>query len=504
MALNTLLDRHATYRADDLALVFGDEKYRWAELRERVDGLIRGLHAEGLGKADKIAMLLDNSVPMVELYHVAAKAGFVIVPLSPLLRGNGLSTLINDSDAVAIVVMSHVASYVDAVRDDLTGIDPNRFFSVGADVDGYRSFESLHIAGDPVAPADMSDDDVYNIIYSSGTTGLPKGIVHTHGVREAYCTGFSSSYRIHPNSVVIHSGSLVFNGSFLTVMPWVFQGCTLVLMPSFDASKMVELMSTERATHAMLVPSQIVQLLEDDRFSLVDLPSVEMLCSVGAPLLLEHKHELVRRFPDQCYELYGLTEGFVTILDKRDFLHKAGSVGVPPPLYEMVILDDDDNEVAPGVVGEICGRGPITMPGYYKRPDLTAEAIRGGWLHSGDLGYRDDDGFLFLVDRKKDLIISGGINVYPKDIEETVIQHPAVRDVAVFGVPHPRWGEQPVAAVVLNADIDAGEIKDWVNDNVGARYQKIGEVLILDRLPLSVAGKTLRREIKAEYLESKE
>ena len=506
MPLNTLLDRHATYRSDDLACVFEDVRLTWSELRGRVDALISGLEATGLNPGDKIAMLLDNSMPVLELYHAAAKGGFVVVPLSPLLRGDGLTTLINDSDAVMVVASDHVAPYIDVVRSELVDIAADRFFIVGADTALYLPYEKLLDVSPalPVAAADVNDDDVFNIIYSSGTTGLPKGIVHTHAVREAYCTGFAASYRIHPDSVIVHSGSLVFNGSFLTVMPWMYTGCTFVLMPGFDPTGMVDIMATERVTHSMLVPSQIVQLLDDDRFSSAQLSNVEMLCSVGAPLLLENKHDLVSRFPGQCYELYGLTEGFVTILDKNDFLEKAGSVGVPPPLYEMMILDDDGREVAAGTVGEICGRGPITMPGYYKRDDLTAEAVRDGWLHTGDLGYVDDDGFLFLVDRKKDLIISGGVNVYPKDIEEIVIRHPAVKDVAVFGVPHPTWGEQPVAAVTLHELSDPGDIRVWVNEHVSARFQKIGDVVVLDELPLSVAGKTLRREIKADYLLGKD
>jgi acyl-CoA synthetase (AMP-forming)/AMP-acid ligase II len=504
MALNTLLDRHATYRKHDLALVFGDERLSWRELRDRVDGLIRGLRALGLGKGDKIAMLLDNSLAVMELYHAAAKGGFVVVPLSPLLRGTGLTTLINDSDALAVIAMDHVVPHLEAVREDLVNVGADRCFVVGDPTGGFRPYDELHLDGRPVLPVDVGADDVYNIIYSSGTTGLPKGIVHPHRVREAYCTGFAASYRIAPDSVIIHSGSLVFNGSFLTVMPWFFTGCTFVLMPGFDPAEMLDLMAAEGVTHAMLVPSQIVRLLEDERFALDRLPAVEMLCSVGAPLLLEHKHELVHRFPGRCYELYGLTEGFVTILDKRDFLAKAGSVGVPPPLYEMAILDDDGREVPVGEIGEICGRGPITMPGYYKRPDLTAEAIREGWLHSGDLGYVDDDGFLFLVDRKKDLIISGGVNVYPKDIEEVIVAHPAVRDVAVFGVPHPTWGEQPIAAVVVRERADPESLKAWINAHVDARYQKVGDVVLLDALPLNVAGKTLRREIRSAYLASLE
>ena len=253
----------------------------------------------------------------------------------------------------------------------------------------------------------------------------------------------------------------------------------------------------------MTVPSQIIALLAEPDFDDEHLPSLEMVCSVGAPLHLEHKDELARRLPDRFYELYGLTEGFVTVLDRDDFAAKPGSVGVPPPLYQMRIVDDDGNDLPAGQVGEIIGRGPVTMPGYYKRPDLTATAIKDGWLYSGDLGYVDDDGFLFLVDRKKDLIITGGVNVFPRDIEEVVIQHPAITDVAVFGVPDDRWGESPVAAVRMEPDSadDPEMLKDWVNDRVDARFQKLRDLIVLDEFPLSVAGKTLRRLIRDEYLE---
>jgi long-chain acyl-CoA synthetase len=227
------------------------------------------------------------------------------------------------------------------------------------------------------------------------------------------------------------------------------------------------------------------------------------VCSVGAPLHLEHKQELSRRLPRRFYELYGLTEGFVTILDRDDADAKLGSVGVPPPGYEMRILDEEGRDLAPRAVGEIVGRGPITMPGYYKRPDLTAAAIKDGWLHSGDLGYVDDDGFLFLVDRKKDLIVSGGVNVYPRDIEEIVVRHPAVADVAVFGAPHERWGETPVASVVLRRGATATpeSIRDWVNERVSARFQKVTAVCVVDALPRNVAGKTLRRVLQQAYCE---
>jgi len=193
------------------------------------------------------------------------------------------------------------------------------------------------------------------------------------------------------------------------------------------------------------------------------------------------------------------------VLDKHDVAAKQDSVGVPPPFFEMRILDENDNDLPPGEVGEICGRGPILTPGYYKRPDLTEEAIRDSWLHSGDMGYVDKEGFLYLVDRKKDMIISGGVNVYPRDIEEVVVQHPDIREVAVFGVPHEKWGETPLAAVVLNQAgcIKPSELKEWINKRVGAKFQRVSDVIVLEDFPRNVAGKTLKRVMRDNYTKIK-
>jgi long-chain acyl-CoA synthetase len=251
----------------------------------------------------------------------------------------------------------------------------------------------------------------------------------------------------------------------------------------------------------VMVPSQIIALLNSPAFAPERLESLEMIQSVGAPLHLEHKTRLNAVLPGRFYELYGLTEGFMTVLDKHDAVRKAGSVGTPIAFYEMRILDEAGREVPTGQVGEICGRGPLMMAGYYKRPDLTARAIVDGWLHSGDLGYVDDEGYLYLVDRKKDMIISGGVNVYPRDIEEVAVQHPAVTEAAVFGVPDPRWGETPVAAVVLRAPgaARADELVKWINARVGAKFQRVRDVMVVDTFPRNVAGKTLKRVLREQY-----
>ena len=282
-------------------------------------------------------------------------------------------------------------------------------------------------------------------------------------VRALYGTLFGLAWRMTPESVVLHSGSLCFNGAFLTLMPAFVLGSTFVLHRHFDPDAVIDTIARERVTHMFMVPSQIVALLASSRFTRDTVPSLRMLGAVGAPFHREHREELSRRVPGVFHELYGLTEGFMTILDKTDYETKPTSVGVPPPFFEMRIVD--------------------------------------GWLHSGDLGHVDADGFLYLVDRQKDMLISGGVNVYPRDIEEIIVRHPAVREAAVFGVPSDKWGETPLAAVILRqaGGITASELRTWINARVEARFQQVQDVVIMDEFPRSAAGKTLKRVMREPY-----
>jgi long-chain acyl-CoA synthetase len=497
LSLESLLARHARYRGDRLALVFDDVRLTQAELEARANRAANALLALGLRAGDRVGIVLDNCVELLELYLAAMKTGLVAVPLSPLLRVEGLAALLADAEVAALVAGDRLASEAEEVRERLR-LAPGRLLVAG----GSYTDAAAAASPEPTPSANLPEDQPLTIVYSSGTTGEPKGIVHTHAIRAAYGTGFASSFRMRPESVVLQSGSLAFNGAFVTLMPALYLGCTYVLLPAFDPDRVLEALAAEDVTHVMLVPSQIVALLARDEFDARHLPKLEMILSLGAPLLLEHKQELIRRLPRRLYELYGLTEGFVTVLDRDDVERKAASVGIPPPLYEMRIVDGDGSDVPAGEVGEILGRGPITTPGYWNRPDLTAEALAGGWLRSGDLGYVDEDGFLHLVDRKKDLVISGGVNVYPRDVEEVAVRHPDVVDVTVFGVPDERWGETPVAAVRLRvgAAADCDAIRAWINEHVPARYQRVREVVVLDAFPVSAAGKTLRRVIRDDYL----
>jgi long-chain acyl-CoA synthetase len=502
--LGLLPAHHARFRGDHIAVVFDGKRLTFAEFDRRINRAANALAAAGIRKGDRFATVLPNSLELLELYWAAAKTGAVIVPLPTLLRGPGLSSLLSDSGSTAVVANAACAPLLDDVRGELAGIAAGRWFLAGGESrPGWARWDRALAEAEDAPPrgVEIRPDDPYNIIYSSGTTGLPKGIVHTHRIRVAYCTLFASAWRMTPESVVLHAGSIVFNGAFLTLMPWMYLGTTYVLQKQFEPERFIEAVRTENATHVMMVPSQIVALLRSPAFTDEALSSLEMICSVGAPLHDEHKHELERRLPHCLYELYGLTEGFVTILDRDAPREKRGSVGVPPQFFEMRIVTADGRDAAPGEVGEIVGRGPILMAGYYRRPEQTAEAVRDGWLYSGDLGYADEDGYLHLVDRKKDMICSGGINVFPRDIEEVAVRHPAVREVAVFGVPDEKWGEAPLAAVVLRESgaVSAEALRAWINERVPASYQRVCGVVFYEDFPRSAAGKTLKREMRETF-----
>lgn len=503
MNIGTLPARNARCRPDYTGVVFEEQRFTWREFDARVNRLANALLGLGVTKGDKVATILPNCLELLETYWAVAKTGAVVVPLSQLTRGKGLVSMLNDSDSACLITDGAFVEHLEAVRGELNLPDDRYLLTDTAGIRGYQDYRTLTGAASDAEPraVEIAGSDAYNIMYTSGTTGQPKGIVHTHQIRAMYGTLMSNYFRATPESIIFHSGAIVFNGAFVTLMPAFFLAARYILHRQFNPDRFIDTISRERVTHVMMVPSQIIAMMHAPNFSADALQSLEMLCTLGAPLHQEHKDELNRMLPGRFYELYGLTEGFVTILDKRDFAAKGKSVGEPPPLFEMRIMDENGRDLPAGQVGEIVGRGPILMPGYYKRPDLTADAVVDGWLHTGDMGYVDEDGYLYLVDRKKDMIISGGINVYPRDIEEIVVQHPAVLEAAVFGVPNDKWGETPIAAVILRQPgaVTAEELRDWTNERITARFQRINAVVIMDDFPRSTAGKTLKRVMREPY-----
>ncbi|MDQ6618217.1 MAG: AMP-binding protein [Pseudomonadota bacterium] len=515
LTLGRLPARHARYRPHHTAVVVtardaGQREVRlsWRELDAYVNRWANALTSLGVRRGDRIATLLPNSLELLATYWACAKVGAAIVPLSTLLATPGLRSLLADARPRVVLASSDQLAMLDEVRPTLESgrAEPPAWVLIDASTEeetrGYHAYGTLIANADDAAPnVAVSAGDLLTLMYTSGTTGLPKGIQHTHFIRAMYALTMANSWRMGPESVVLHSGALVFNGAMTTMYPCFMCGATYIVHRQFDAQAFIATVEQERVTHTMLVPSQIIAIMNAPGFDPARLTSLQMILSLGAPLHKEHKERLNTLLPRRFYELYGLTEGFITVLDREEAQRKTGSVGVPPPFYELRIVGDDGSERAVGEIGEIVGRGPITMPGYYHRDEDSALALRDGWLHTGDVGYVDGEGYLYLVDRMKDMIDSGGVKVYPKDIEEVAAAHPAIREVAVFGIPHDKWGETPVAAVILRHGIkgDADELREWINARVAAKYQRIDRVLILEAFPRNAAGKTLKRTMREPF-----
>ena len=496
--LATLIARHARYRGDASAVVFEERRLSWRQFAARVAQVGNMLRANGIGPGDKVATLSANSLELLELYWAVPTIGAVLVPLSPLLLASGVASLLEGSGARCVVAQAAMLPVLSAIRERL----PQSVITIDAPDSGFVDYaEATAVQPSVIEPATVVDESLFNIMFTSGTTGEPKGIMHSHKVRALYGSLMATAFRMTPESRTLHTGAIVFNGAFVTLMPTFLLGATYVLHRQFEPRSFIATVEAEGITHIMMVPAQIVALLGSPDFDPSRLASLQCILSLGAPLLEKDKDRLNAALPGRLYELYGLTEGFITILDRVDAVRKAGSVGVPPPLSSIRVLRDDGTDAAPRESGEIVGRGPLTMSGYFGRPDLTAQTVRDGWIHSGDIGYLDEDGYLYLVDRKKDMIDSGGVKVYPRDIEEIAARHADVREVAVFGVPDDRWGETPVAAVVLRegATVGAEALRDWINERVSARYQRVSAVVVMADFPRSAAGKTLKRELREPY-----
>ena len=368
LELATLISHHSRYRPDATAVLFEDERLSYRQFWARVARVGNMLRALGIGRGDKVATVAANSLELLVTYWAVPTIGATLVPLSPLLLDSGLASMLQGSDARCLVTQSSMLPVLGRIREQLP---PDVLILDGATPD-FGDFRALAaVQPETLVPEEVAPDDLYNIMFTSGTTGVPKGIMHPHFVRSMYCTLMGAAFRMTPESRTLHTGAIVFNGAFVTMLPTFHLGGTYILHRQFDAQETIAAIERERVTHVMLVPAQIVALLGSSHFDPKRLASLQCILSLGAPLLQQDKDRLNSALPSRFYELYGLTEGFVTILDRNDAVRKSGSVGVPPPFFRIRIVRDDGTDAAPGEIGEIIGRGPILMTGYYRRPDLT-------------------------------------------------------------------------------------------------------------------------------------
>ncbi|HJO50878.1 MAG TPA: class I adenylate-forming enzyme family protein [Sulfitobacter pontiacus] len=493
---------NAKAHPEKLALVCDGQTVSWGAFDQRINKIANLLLSMGVSKGDNIAIISPNSIPYAELFMGILRAGACVTPLSTMASPDALQKMLTDCGARAIFVAAQYLELVDGFIADLDlarfaiDFDHPAFQSYGAAVDGASD-------SDPEIQIEMSD--AFNLIYSSGTTGTPKGILHNHWMRSAQMDRVSPN-GYDDNARTLLSTPLYSNTTIVSFLPTLYGGSTVYLMPKFDARGYLEIVQREKITHTMLVPVQYKRIMDVPDFDTFDLSSMQVKFSTSAPLRAEVKADVLARFPGKLLEYYGLTEGGgVTVLNSAEHPDKLHTVGQPAPGNEIRLIDETGAEVPKGTVGEICGRGPTMMAGYFGRDDLTADyiwrdAAGNVFFRSGDMGRFDEDGFLILSDRKKDMIISGGLNIYADDLELVLLADPDVTDAAVIGVPSDAWGETPYGLVVLRegATRSGDDICADANAKLG-KSQRLSAVELRDELPRSSIGKILKKELRAPF-----
>ena len=507
MNVAELLRVAAQNRPNGIATRWGEQEQTYAELDRRCEALASALCDGGLEHGGRVGVLAWNRPEIIESYFATWIAGGCVVPLNARFLVDEVVQQLEHCSACAVILGPDHVEMAPQLLARLPALE--QVYAIERGVDGAEPYEGVIKLGHELPPArrEVGTEDLAWLFYTSGTTGRPKGAMLTHyNVAAMATTWVQDLTPLGPNDVGMHAAPLSHGAGFHAIA-LTMAACPQVILPAgpFSPARLCEVVARHRVTNTWMVPTQIIALLDDPAFDRGRLETLKRIVYGGAPMYAADLERGLAALGPVFVQLYGQGETPMTGTFLAPDEHESGSplltsCGRARTRTQVAILDADNNELRRNEIGEICVKGPTVMKGYWNDPAATREAIRDGWLHTGDLGCMDDAGYVFIKDRAKDMIISGGANVYPREVEEVLLAHPAVSQACVFGVPDGKWGESVKAVVVLSPDHDAcaEDLIEYVGTRI-AGYKKPRSIEFVDSLPKSAYGKTLKRELRARY-----
>ena len=515
MNLCGLIERCAMINGGGLGTIDGDARHTWREVRDRISRLGSGLRSLGCKEGDRVAILSLNSYRYFESLFGIPWAGGVMVPINIRLAPPEIAYCINNSGTSILLVDQTFLPAIESIREQITGVREIVFMGDDPDNAGHVDYESLIRGGEAIPAADRGPDDLSGLYYTGGTTGLSKGVMLSHANQVTNALQTRMAFAMTAESVYLNIAPMFHAANMIGMLNATVGASTHVFLPSFDPENMLRTIQKERVTNAVMVPTMVNMLVHHPRFEDFDLSSLRRMLYGGSPMAEAVIARVLECLPQvSLVQAYGLTETspILTILEPRfhtfegPLAGKTRSAGQVVVGTELCIMDEDSRRCAPGEVGEVCARGPNVMHGYWNMPAQTEEALREGWFHTGDGGYLDEDGFLYISDRLKDMIVTGAENVYSIEVENALCKHAAVGSCAVIGIPSEQWGEEVHAVVVLAEGAQATQ-EDLIRHchNLIAGYKCPRSISFrVEPLPLSGAGKILKRDLRAPFWEGRD